>query len=107
MIERISPSLSTPAAPSTLGVDATRPVAGAGVQEAAGVDFASMLGDLAAKTAGDVRNAETLSIAGVRGQASVQQVVEAVMSAEQSFLAAVAIRDKIVTAYLEISRMAI
>jgi flagellar hook-basal body complex protein FliE len=72
-----------------------------------GVDFASMLGDLAAKTAGDVRNAETLSIAGVRGQASVQQVVEAVMSAEQSLQTAIAVRDKVVSAYLEISRMSI
>jgi flagellar hook-basal body complex protein FliE len=66
-----------------------------------------MMGDLAAKTAGEVRNAETLSIAGVRGQASVQQVVEAVMSAEQSLQTAIAVRDKVVSAYLEISRMSI
>ena len=107
MIERVAPSLSTPAAPSTLGVDATRPVAGAVAQEAAGVDFSSMLGDLAVKAAGEVRNAETQSIAGVRGQASVQQVVEAVMSAEQSLQTAIAVRDKVVSAYLEISRMSI
>jgi flagellar hook-basal body complex protein FliE len=106
MIERVSPSLSTPAAPATLGVDATRPVAGAAAQ-AAGVDFSSMLGDLAVKAAGEVRNAETQSIAGVRGQASVQQVVEAVMSAEQSLQTAIAVRDKVVSAYLEISRMSI
>ena len=37
----------------------------------------------------------------------MQQVVEAVMSAEQTLQAAIAIRDKVVTAYLEISRMAI
>jgi flagellar hook-basal body complex protein FliE len=37
----------------------------------------------------------------------MRSVVDAVMSAEQSLQAAVAIRDKIVTAYLEISRMAI
>ena len=35
------------------------------------------------------------------------QVVDAVMSAEQALQAAVAIRDKIVTAYMEVSRMAI
>ena len=107
MIERVSPSLSTPAASATLGVDATRPVAGAAAQEAAGVDFSSMLGDLAVKAAGEVRNGETLSVAGVRGQASVQQVVEAVMSAEQSLQTAIAVRDKVVSAYLEISRMSI
>ena len=52
------------------------------------------------------RNAETTSVAGIQGSASVQQVVEAVMSAEQTLQAAVAIRDKVVAAYLEISRMA-
>ena len=42
-----------------------------------------------------------------QGQASVQQVVEAVMSAEQTLQGAIAIRDKVVAAYLEISRMQI
>lgn len=107
MIERISPSLSAPAAPTTLGTDVTRPVAGGAAPAAAGGDFASMLGDLAVKAAGEVRNAETLSIAGVRGQASVQQVVEAVMSAEQTLQTTIAVRDKVVSAYLEISRMSI
>jgi len=54
-----------------------------------------------------VRNAETTSVAGIQGRASVQQVVEAVMSAEQTLQGAVAIRDKVVAAYLEISRMQI
>ena len=35
------------------------------------------------------------------------EVADAVMSAEQSLQAAVAIRDKIISAYMEISRMAI
>ncbi len=107
MIERISPPCRPPLRLQPSGWTRTRPVAGAAVQEAAGVDFASMLGDLAVKAAGEVRNAETLSIAGVRGQASVQQVVEAVMSAEQSLQTAIAVRDKVVSAYLEISRMSI
>jgi flagellar hook-basal body complex protein FliE len=37
----------------------------------------------------------------------MRQVAEAVMTAEQSLTAAVAIRDKIVAAYMEISRMQI
>ena len=49
----------------------------------------------------------TTSIAGMRGQASVQQVVDAVMSAEQTLQGAIAIRDKVVSAYLELSRMSI
>jgi flagellar hook-basal body complex protein FliE len=71
------------------------------------VDFAALLGQVAADAAGTVRNAEALSIAGIRGQASVQQVVEAVMSAEQTLQGALAIRDKAVAAYLELSRMSI
>jgi flagellar hook-basal body complex protein FliE len=70
-------------------------------------DFAALLGQVAADAAGTVRNAEALSIAGLRGQASVQQVVEAVMSAEQTLQGALAIRDKAVAAYLELSRMSI
>ena len=50
---------------------------------------------------------ESSSVAGIQGRASVQQVVEAVMSAEQTLQGAVAIRDKVVAAYLEISRMQI
>jgi flagellar hook-basal body complex protein FliE len=37
----------------------------------------------------------------------VQQVVEAVMAAEQALQSAIAVRDKVVSAYLEISRMQI
>ena len=43
----------------------------------------------------------------LQGKASVQQVVEAVMSAERQLQTAIAVRDKVVAAYLEISRMAI
>ena len=43
----------------------------------------------------------------LKGKADTREVVDAVMSAEQALQTAVAIRDKIVSAYLEISRMAI
>ena len=43
----------------------------------------------------------------MQGKAAVQEVVEAVMSAEQTLQSAIAIRDKVVAAYQEISRMAI
>ena len=50
---------------------------------------------------------ELLNSIGVKGKADMREVVDAVMSAEQSLQAAVAIRDKIVAAYLEVSRMGI
>lgn len=80
---------------------------GASVTEAAGADFGTMLSQVASDAAGTVRNAERLSIDGVQGRATTQQVVEAVMQAEHTLQSAVAIRDKVVAAYLEISRMQI
>jgi flagellar hook-basal body complex protein FliE len=54
-----------------------------------------------------VKQGEATAISGVDGQASVQQVVEAVMAAESTLQTAIAIRDKVVSAYQEISRMSI
>ncbi|WP_265975274.1 flagellar hook-basal body complex protein FliE, partial [Brucella intermedia] len=51
--------------------------------------------------------AEATSIQGIKGDAPVRDVVSSVMEAEQSLQTAIAIRDKIVQAYLEISRMPI
>ena len=62
---------------------------------------------MANRTVGSLESAEQLSVQGMQGKADTRQVVDAVMSAEQSLQAAVAIRDKIVSAYMEISRMAI
>ena len=110
MIDPILPSgAATTAGPlSVTGADfaTTRGVTPAGNAEA-GADFGSMLMQMASEAANTVRHAETTSVAGIQGRASVQQVVEAVMSAEQTLQGAVAIRDKVVAAYLELSRMQI
>ena len=76
-------------------------------QSSAGTSFASMIGEAAASTVNNLQQAEQLSAKALQGDGDMRAVVDAVMSAEQSLQAAVAIRDKIVTAYLEISRMAI
>lgn len=96
--------------PSPIGVaelDMTPAKPGVGVADAKDVDFGSLLGGLFASAANAVKTAEATSISGIKGKASVQQVVEAVMNAEQSLQSAIAVRDKVVTAYLEISRMQI
>lgn len=81
---------------------------GVGVTGAAeGADFTAMIGQLVSQAAATVRSGEAASIAGIQGNASVQQVVEAVMSAEQTLQGAIAIRDKVLSAYLELSRMSI
>ena len=72
-----------------------------------GASFASVIGEAATRTVDNLQHAEQLSAKALQGDGDMRAVVDAVMSAEQSLQAAVAIRDKIVTAYLEISRMAI
>ena len=54
-----------------------------------------------------LKKAESVAIGGVVGAASTQEVVEAVMEAERTLQTAIAIRNKVVEAYLEMSRMQI
>lgn len=72
-----------------------------------GGTFASMVGEAATRVADNLQQAEQLSLQALQGEGDTRAVVDAVMTADQSLQAAVAIRDKIVSAYLEISRMAI
>ncbi|MCT7377578.1 flagellar hook-basal body complex protein FliE [Chelativorans salis] len=76
-------------------------------EAATGDAFSAMVTELATNTVARLENAEGLSFKALEGEAETRAVVDAVMSAEQSLQAAIAIRDKIVTAYLDISRMAI
>jgi flagellar hook-basal body complex protein FliE len=55
----------------------------------------------------NLKVAEGQSFAAIRGEVPTRDVVDAIMTAEQSLQTAVAIRDKLVTAYLEIARMQI
>ncbi|TFF21793.1 flagellar hook-basal body protein FliE [Jiella endophytica] len=78
------------------------------IPEAAGAQsFGAVLTQLASDAVSTVKTAEATSIKGVNGEASTQAVVEAVMDAERTLQTAIAVRDKAVAAYLELSRMAI
>jgi flagellar hook-basal body complex protein FliE len=70
-------------------------------------DFSGMITQMITETAEALHKAENTSVAAIQGQASVQNVVETVMNAEQMLQAAIAVRDKVTAAYLELSRMAI
>lgn len=74
---------------------------------AAGADFSSVFADVAASAVNSLKAGETAAIGGITGTASVQQVVQAVMNAEQALQTATALRDKLVAAYQEVSRMQI
>jgi flagellar hook-basal body complex protein FliE len=84
--------------------------ASSSVSQAATAGAASF-GDLLAAAVdrgfGTLQQAETMSVRALQGDADTREVADAVMSAEQSLQAAIAIRDKLVSAYLDISRMAI
>jgi flagellar hook-basal body complex protein FliE len=99
---------------ATRGAEATSSTSPAGMLGGAasaatpqGPDFASVLAEVAAGGLQTIRAGEAAALGGLQGKTSVQQVVEAVMSAEQTLHAAIAVRDKVVAAYQEITRMAI
>ncbi len=72
-----------------------------------GADFASVLAQFAGEAVQTVRAGEMTAAAGITGTVPVQKVAEAVMAAEQTLQTAIVLRDKVVAAYLELSRMAI
>ncbi|MDX8477611.1 flagellar hook-basal body complex protein FliE [Mesorhizobium sp. VK24D] len=96
--------------PAIDGAEAASPgllQGGVGTQEAesVGSSFADMLDKAATKTVNTLQNAEQMSIQALKGDADTRQVADAVMSAQQALQTTIAIRDKVVSAYLEISRM--
>lgn len=73
---------------------------------ASGADFGQVFAQVG-EAIDTLKAGESTAISGLQGQTSVQHVVESVMSAERSLQTAIAIRDKIVSAYQTISQMAI
>ena len=104
MMISLSPGSSLP----SLALSQPQGAAGpASTGTAASGDFANLLGRLASDTAGALQAGEAAALAGVQGSLPLQTVVEQVMAAERTLQAALAVRDKAVSAYLEISRMQI
>jgi flagellar hook-basal body complex protein FliE len=76
-------------------------------EQNASTDFASAISKAAFDTMNTIKAGESISMDGLAGRAGLQDVVEGVMAAERSFSTALAVRDKIVGAYLELSRMTV
>jgi flagellar hook-basal body complex protein FliE len=66
-----------------------------------------MVARAATNAADTVRKGDATAVAGLTGQAGLQQVVEATMAMESTVRVSVAVRDKLVEAYQEIMRMPI
>jgi flagellar hook-basal body complex protein FliE len=77
------------------------------VDDVKGPGFGEVMAGMAGGVVGRLNQAEYVSMKAVQGEANTREVVDALMTAEQSLNTAIAIRDKIVTAYLEVARMQI
>lgn len=91
----------------TSGEFAFKPPMRAGAAATDGASFESVLGNLAQSAVGSLQAAETAAKAGLAGQMPLQDVVQSVMAAERTMQTAFAVRDKIVSAVLELSHMQI
>ncbi len=83
------------------------PTGGLETKAAAGGDGFARVFDKVGAVLDDLKTGEAAAISGLQGQTSTQNVVESVMKAEHSLQTAIAIRDKLVSAYQSISQMAI
>jgi flagellar hook-basal body complex protein FliE len=81
-------------------------VAGASSASSGG-DFGQVLGQVVSDSIGALQSGEALAIQGLQGSVPAFKVVEGVMAAQRTLQTALAIRDKAVSAFQEITRMAI
>jgi flagellar hook-basal body complex protein FliE len=83
-----------------------KPAASA-AEETGGGSFASMVTDTLKSAVHGQREAETLSMKQIAGEADLKDVVAAVANAEQTLETVVAVRDKVLAAYQDILKMPI
>jgi flagellar hook-basal body complex protein FliE len=69
--------------------------------------FAELIAAAGRNAIGTMKGAESVAMDGMAGRAGIQDVVDGIMAAERTFNASLAIRDKVVTAWLDVSRMTI
>ncbi len=72
-----------------------------------GQSFGDVLKQMATEAMDNVKQGEAMSFAGIQGKASTREVVDAVMQAEQSLQTAISLRDKVVSAFLDVTKMQI
>jgi len=98
-------ALGTNAVQSTVRPPATTDVGAVGATS--GPDFGQMLGQVVRDAVGTLQAGESAAIQGLQGALPPFKVVETIMGAQRTLQQALAIRDKAVSAYQEITRMAI
>lgn len=92
----------------SLEIDSSFGAAGAATASStSGPSFTQTLNQVVTDAVNTVQNGESASIQGLQGKMPPFKVVEAVMDAQRTLQSTLAIRDKAVSAYQEISRMTI
>ncbi len=86
---------------------AAAPSAPAATSATAGGDFGQFMAQASSDALNTLKTAERTSMAGIEGKASASEVVGSVMNAERSLQTGLAIRDKAVAAFQQISQMQI
>ncbi|WP_158815840.1 flagellar hook-basal body complex protein FliE [Methylocapsa sp. S129] len=104
MIDGISALTASKSSIASLGAPSA---AGSTVNAAGGADFGQIMNEVSGDAIGNLKTAEAASIGSLQGTTPVHEVVESIMSAQRSLQSFLAVRDKAVSAYQEISRMAI
>ena len=79
----------------------------AAVPSTGGAGFGEVMAQASGEALHTLKSAESTSMAGIEGKVGVQQVVDSVMSAERTLQTGLALRDKAVAAWQQISQMQI
>ncbi len=98
-LSSLAPSLGTAASSAASAASSAAATGGA--------DFGSVMSQVSGDAVKKLKAAEATSISGIEGKASTQDVVQSVMSAQESLQTALAIRDKAVAAFQDITKMSI
>ena len=86
---------------------ATRAYGGLATARAQGSDFGAMVREAAESSLQTLRRSEAVGARAVAGAADVQEVVQAATAAELTVQTVTQLRDKAVSAYMDVMRMAI
>jgi flagellar hook-basal body complex protein FliE len=80
---------------------------GAAIPAPATADFGTMLTQMSGDAIAALKDADTTATSALQGKASARQAVESILAAERALQTSLAVRDKLVGALQEITRMAI
>jgi len=104
-VQNVGSLSSTRGLSSVIGEESSSSVNSAAESAKADQSFASVLGNMASQAVNTMKGAESMSFAGIKGTATTREVVDSMLQAEQTLQTAIAIRDKVVSAFLDVTKM--